>query len=203
MNVMFPLYAFTKDVDWISSSYHLERATLIQKKGIKETRDYFGSIIKQYGCCGVAQQVTKVTSKGLKATVTTEFQFLDKDGNSFTGDAFTLTEDTFELNEKGKCYRFISTSPHLDIVSLTKKQYLFKLMKENVAQTKVTVMCLDDDFNVVSFEMDKEKDMDKISQIEKIIKEGEAKKKDVMIVIVSPKTKKGKTSQIVSHAIIE
>merc|ERR1712181_107365 len=113
-----------------------------------EAREYFEAIIKQYGCCGITQQIKKVQTKGdLKATVSVEFQFLDKDGNSFTGDAFTLTEDTFELDEKGKCYRFISTSPDLD---------------------------------VVSFEMDKKEDADKISQIEKIIKEGETKKKDVV-----------------------
>ena len=65
---LFPLYNFTKNVDWISSSYHLERATLIQKKGVKEAKEYFGEIIKMYGCCGIAQQITKVESKGMKGT---------------------------------------------------------------------------------------------------------------------------------------
>merc|ERR1719410_631930 len=177
-------YRFDKNVDWISSSYHLERATLIQKKGSKEALEYIAELMKEYQCCGVSQQIKKMQLNGLTGTATVVFSFLDKDGNAPGGETFTEVEERFELNEKGDCVRFISTSPDLDIVSLTKKQYLFKLMKENAAKTKVTVMCLDDDFNVVSFEMDAKADADKIAQIEAIVKEGEAKKKDVNVVVV-------------------
>ena len=114
-----------------------------------------------------------------------------------------------ELNKNGLITRFISYSQDFDIVSLVRKKYLLKSFNEDKDDKKdnncVTVTCLDEEFNKVEFKMNKKEDASKIKQIKQIIKEGEVKRKDVLIIVIQPMGKNGKimSNGAVSHAIAQ
>ena len=79
---------------------------------------------------------------------------------------------------------------------------MVKDLSHNENDNKVMINCLDDNYNKIAFEMDKDKDSDRWTQITPIIEVGETKKKDVKIVIVEVESKDGKSTKMVSHAII-
>eukprot|EP01084_Bolivina_argentea_P255467 429692_1 len=191
---------FHENIDWMSTSYHTKKSELIQKAGKKECTDYFLEIFSPNNVVGFKNKIQKMDINGLKGTVFVSVELID-DKNQSIGDKMSM-EESFELNKDGLCTRLISVSQDYDIIKLTKKQYLFKSIKDNDDKTKAIITCLDEDFNKIKFEMNTKEEQDKLTQINRIVKEGEIKKKDVMIVIVEPQTKTGQITTIVSHAVV-
>ena len=192
---------FDDNIDWISTSYHLETSELLQNKGKEACFNFFyNDMFKPNKYIGYTNNIKKMDTNGLSGSVLVEVQLINDENKK--SDIMTM-EEMFELNENGKCIRFISMTQDYDIVTLTKKQHLIKEIKENENDGKVIIICLDEDFNKIKYELDKKKDVQKVNQITELIKEGESNKKDVMLVIVEPKRQNGKSKVIVSHAIID
>ena len=194
---------FDDNIDWISTSYHLESSELHRISGKQACFEYvchkffkafnsIGWVTKHHGI-----QINYYSTL-LTIIIHVDFIFIDRDRNKL--DPITGT-DRMELNEQGKITRFLSVSQDFDIVSLIRTQYLLNQIMEN--DGILILNCLDEDFNKISFKLDKEKDKAKLKQIRDSVKEGEMKAKDVYIVVIKPKLKNGKlSSSIVSHAIV-
>eukprot|EP01084_Bolivina_argentea_P315724 547083_1 len=192
---------FDDKIDWVSTSYHVKKSDLTQKSGKQEVYEYYLLIFSSFNAVGCTTNIEEMNINGLCGTVRSKFAFID-DKDQVIGDEGSA-EASFELNQNGKCVRWTSISKDYDIAKLTRKEYLFKsIITDNKDKTKVTITCLDCDFNKIKLQMDRKDESEKLRQINRIVKEGETKKKDVMIVVVEPQTKSGQITTIVSHAIL-
>ena len=190
------------DIDLIFTSYHAKTSDLKQVSGKKAVYEYWlNDYWKAFGPIGFTTVHHKVDIKeyedGTVLFLAVEYIFIDKDKKKM--DPMRGT-NRLEIDLNGKITRFISYSQDFDIVSLVRKKYLLKNLDENDGNT-VKITCLDNEFNKVTFELDKDGDDTKLKQIKQMIKEGEVKKKDVLIIVIAPKQKNGKSKSIVSHAI--
>ena len=188
------------DCYMISTAYHKEKSELIPFQGKKAATAYWVQVAEQIDAVGVKCDVEWVKVNDLKFTVKAKFHaFNAKDKEVLDIDV----EETVTLNEDGLAVHVISVTQDFDIVKLHKKEMVHKAGPSiHLDDNKAVITCLDADFNEVSYDLNLKENISKVNQIQKIVKEAESNKKDVMIVIVEPEQKNGKKVPIVSHAVL-
>ena len=191
---------YHENCDMISTAYHKEKSELIPFKGKKAAIAYWVQVAEQIDALGVKFDVHWVKVNGLKFTVKANVHAF----NAKEEEVLDIeVEETITLNEEGQAVHIISVTQDFDIVKLHQKQMVHKAGPSiNLDENKAVITCLDAEFNEVTYDLDLKENISKVNQIEKIVKDAENNKQDVMIVIVEPEQKNGKKVPIVSHAVI-